>query len=135
MCLFKVDVNDEAGNSEGSLEETFTEADVYEQEETSKNSAEVATSADQTNDTYEDLLRIEGPVDDIDTPPAVDLRGNIKALKNALNHPLVFNEPTEKEQEKQTYTRRSQVLMLLGICWIREEEPLLYSQVFFARIG
>ncbi|XP_065055738.1 LOW QUALITY PROTEIN: X-ray radiation resistance-associated protein 1-like [Rhopilema esculentum] len=54
------------------------------------------------------LLRIEGPVDEMDTPPAVDLRGNIKALKNALNHPLVFNEPTAKEQEKQTYTRRSQ---------------------------
>ena len=58
---------------------------------------------------YEELLRIEGSTDYMDTPPAEDLRGNIKALRHALQHQLVFNNAAADQLERQSYTRHKGV--------------------------
>eukprot|EP00794_Sanderia_malayensis_P010789 gene10789-11943_t len=59
---------------------------------------------------YEELLEIEGSqLDDIETPPVKDVRGNVKALHHALNHPLVFNEPdATSESDRQIYTQHKE---------------------------
>ena len=62
---------------------------------------------------YEELLQIEGPTDDLEIPAEDDIRGNVKALKHALHHPLVFSDPNDKESNRETYTRHDKVCTLL----------------------
>ena len=62
---------------------------------------------------YEELLQIEGTTDDLEIPAEDDIRGNVKALKHALQHPLVFSDPNDKESNRETYTRHDKVCTLL----------------------
>ena len=65
---------------------------------------------------FEEILQIDPSYEPDDIPPVEDVRGNITALKHALNNPLVFNEPDEADYRKRTYTKRKKV----SFCFFNE---------------
>ncbi len=90
------------------MEET-SEENAEKDDETTKRPFKKTSLSENKDSKYEELLQIEGSANDIETPPADDLRGNIKALQHALNHALVFNEPSTAEWERQIYTQHKEV--------------------------
>ena len=58
--------------------------------------------------TIEDLLKTDDFVEMYDVPPETNVPANVKALRLALDNPLVFNESTKLPTEIK-YKRPSQV--------------------------